>query len=149
MIQDGPPDQELPLCPSAQPTMDDAVVFGIVGGTVEAPTVRYVNKPLAVTEGVLTLAEPVEPTEVFRFAAPCATGACKHFDGTNCRLARRVVDHLPEVTDRLPPCRIRPHCRWWQQEGREACRRCPQIVTTTVFPSDRLLEVALPADNRR
>ncbi len=135
-----------PLCPSAQPDMEGSVVFGIVSGTVDKPMVKYVAKPLAVTEGILTLAEPVEPTEVFRFAAPCAAHACKHFDGVNCRLAQRVVRLMPETTDRLPPCRIRSHCRWWQQEGREACRRCPQVVTTAVNPSDRTLQIAIPPD---
>jgi hypothetical protein len=35
---------------------------------------------------------------------------------------------LPTVTESLPPCPIRANCRWWQQEGQEACRRCLQIV---------------------
>jgi hypothetical protein len=36
---------------------------------------------------------------------------------------------LPEVVDSLPACNICRDCRWFRQEGRAACMRCPQIVT--------------------
>lgn len=77
----------------------------------------------------MALAEPVSPTQVFRFAAPCAGNACQHFDGANCKLATRIVEHLPEAVDDLPECTIRSACRWWMQEGAAACRRCPLVVT--------------------
>ena len=48
--------------------------------------------------------------------------ACGHFDGRDCpRLATRVVQLLPPVVDGVPPCHLRPDCRWWQQEGKAAC----------------------------
>ncbi len=119
------------LCPSAQPEMKASRVLGVVGGTAEAPQISYLNEPLLVTDDLLGLAGPVKPTEVFRFAAHCEEKACRHFDGTQCRLATRIVQILPAVTEGLPACLIRPTCRWYQQEGKAACLRCPQIVTQT------------------
>jgi hypothetical protein len=33
---------------------------------------------------------------------------------------RPVTAELPAAVDGLPACRIRPWCRWWQQEGKDA-----------------------------
>jgi hypothetical protein len=133
-----------PLCPSAQPEMDDVIAFGVVGGTIEEPRVAYFNEPQPVSDELLALSKPVKPTEVFRFAAPCAGKACQHFDGLDCRLAKRVVKSLPEAVDQLPPCRLRPRCRWWRQEGKAACLRCPMVVTEVERPPELLRSVADP-----
>ena len=125
-----------PLCPSAQPEMDGSVGFGVVGGSAEEPRVGYLTTPMRVTEDLLALSKPVPPTEVFRFAAPCVGTACRHFDGTNCTLVTRTVQLLPVVVTNLPACVIRPTCRWWQQEGKAACLRCPQIVTQNYQPTE-------------
>jgi hypothetical protein len=124
-----------PLCPSARPEMDGAVVFGVVGGTRAAPRLAYMTAPVPVTPPVLASAHPATPAEVFRTAAPCAASACRHFDGSACRLAQRTVQLLPVVVSALPPCRIRASCRWWKQEGRAACLRCPQVVTDSYAPT--------------
>jgi hypothetical protein len=94
--------------------MADAVVFGLVRGTVDEPRVFPLAKPQPVTPELLALAAPVRPTEVFRFAAPCAGTACSHFDGAKCQLAGRFVKLLPPVTATLPPCHLRTNCRWWR-----------------------------------
>jgi len=52
--------------------LEGAVAFGVAGGTAAEPPVSYLKEPLPVTPELLELAEPVEPTEVFHFAAPCA-----------------------------------------------------------------------------
>ena len=132
------------MCPSARPEMKGAVVFGVIGGTVEEPRLVHLAAPQPVTEEVLALSGPVTPAEVFRFAAPCAGHACTHFDGQDCRLATRIVQILPAATSSLPPCQLRPECRWWQQEGRAACLRCPQVVSDCLNPSDDMLRAALP-----
>jgi len=124
------------LCPSAQPKMKGCRVLGVVGGTIETPELAYLNQPVPVNEKVLRLAAPLKPTEVFRFAAHCEGKGCLHFDGANCRLATRIVQILPAVTEGLPACPIRPTCRWYQQEGKPACVRCPQIVTQTYEASE-------------
>ena len=132
------------LCPSAQPDMADSFVFGVISGTVEQPSVKYFTKPQPVTDELLALAEPVKPTEVFRFAASCEAKGCQHFDGNNCRLVTRIVEKLPTVVEALPPCTVRSHCRWWQQEGKAACLRCPQVVTELYQPSESQVEIATP-----
>jgi hypothetical protein len=130
------------LCPSAQPDMQDSVLFGVVSGEVDKPRVAYLNTPQPVTEDLLELAKPVLPTEVFRFAAPCVKGACHHFDGEKCQLVVRTVQILFEAVDILPPCSIRSTCRWWAQEGKDACLRCPMVVTQVHSPSDVIVQVA-------
>jgi hypothetical protein len=134
-----------PLCPSARPEMEDSVVFGVIVGTSEEPRLAHLVKPQPVTHELLALADPVAPTEIFRFAASCAGNGCQHFDGAKCRLATRIVENLPTVSEELPPCSIRSSCRWWQQEGKAACMRCPQIVTDIYSPSDQLRQAADPS----
>jgi hypothetical protein len=124
------------LCPSAQPEMAGSLLFGVVIGSAEHPQVAYLAEPQPVTDELLALSGPVRPTEVFRFAAPCAMSQCRHFDGANCRLVQRTVQLLPVAVERIPPCRLRPNCRWWRQEGRAACLRCPQVVTENYRPTD-------------
>jgi hypothetical protein len=132
------------LCPSARPEWQDSVVFGVIGGTVTEPRVAYLKQPQAITDELIAKASPVTPTEIFRTAAPCATKACQHFDGKDCRLAMRVVENLPKVIDDLPPCSIRRDCRWWQQEGKAACMRCPQVITDNYNASELTVKVATP-----
>jgi hypothetical protein len=84
----------------------------------------------------------LKATEVFRLAATCAEQKCPHFDGTDCRLATRVVRILPAVVDTLPPCIIRKECRWYSQEGAAACKRCPEITTVTYDLSPPVREVS-------
>ncbi|MEQ9481499.1 nitrogen fixation protein [Coleofasciculus sp. F4-SAH-05] len=133
-----------PLCPSARPEWENSTVFGVVTGKVEEPRVAYLNQRQPVTDELIALSASVTPTEVFRISAPCATKSCQHFDGTNCRLAMRVVEQLPAVVEELPPCSIRRDCRWYQQEGKVACMRCPQVVTDNYNPSEQIRQVATP-----
>ncbi len=137
--------EEGPLCPSAQPEMAGSFVFAVIGGTACEPRAAYLAQPQPTTPELLALAVPVHPTEIFRFAAACAGSACQHYDGSRCRLAERTVQRLEPVTESLPACRLRPQCRWWQQEGKAACLRCPQIVTQLYVPTELLREVADPA----
>jgi hypothetical protein len=139
------PPADIPFCPSAQPDMDGAVLFGVIGGTAEEPQVAYLAEPQPVTLDLLALAEPVAPTEVFRFGAPCAEQSCQHFASGECQLGRKLAEDVPPVGQRLPPCRLRPKCRWWQERGPAACMRCPMVVTTSYAPSDPLREAADPA----
>jgi len=132
------------LCPSAQPEMKASRVIGLMEGTPEAPRLSYLDEPQPVTPELLALAAPLNPPEVFRFAAVCEESRCVHFDGTDCKLATRIVNILPAVTERLPACRIRPECRWYQQEGKAACLRCPQVVTQDFSPTELVAAAATP-----
>jgi len=133
------------LCPSALPEMPEGRLFGVMGGTATEPRLMYLDQPAPVTESLLSLAGPVKPTEVFRLAAPCVESKCCHFDGQDCRLVTRIVQILPAVVDSLPACTIRKECRWFQQEGRAACMRCPQVVTLNCAASEEMVRAAAPA----
>jgi len=124
--------------------MAGSMAFGVIAGTANEPRVKWIEKPVPVTDDLLALTGLVPPTQVLRIAAPCQETACCHFAGKDCRLATKLVQLMPAVADSLPPCRIRPDCRWFVQEGRAACMRCPQIVTYSVNPTVELSLAATP-----
>lgn len=132
------------VCPSANHKEAGAVLFAVVGGTPEQPDVAYLDEAQPVTKDILDLAGTVDPTEVFRFAAPCSKTGCQHFNGekSSCQLATKVVQLLPVVVNKLAPCAIRSTCRWWQQEGVAGCQRCPQVVTLNYAPSEAMRTAA-------
>jgi hypothetical protein len=138
-----------PLCPSAQPEMTGSAVFGLVQGTATDPRVAYLDRVVALTPEIVASAAPVEPTEVFRIGAPCASTGCQHFADGCCQLVTRLVRLVPPVVTNAPPCALRPHCMWWRQEGMKACVRCPQIVTRMYGAGDRLVEAAAPTSGSR
>jgi hypothetical protein len=140
---DTPPDL---LCPSARGQPGASLLIGVVGGTPEAPRITPTEVALEVTPELLALADPVTPTEVFRFASSCQGCACPHFSNDACQLAVRSVEVLSAVTDKLPHCAIRPQCRWFRQEGPAICRRCPQIITDHYRPSAEMLKVVFGED---
>jgi len=129
-------------CPSAQPGMSDVAVLGIVSREGDTPQLAYIDEPIPATPEILALAAPAATAEVFRLSARCEEKKCTHFDGARCQLAVRIKHLMPEVTATLPPCNIRRECRWFRQEGRAACLRCPQIVTGNPDADERLRDVA-------
>ena len=134
------------LCPSANHKDEGAQIFAVVGGTPSKPETAYLDQTLPITEELLQLAETVDPTEIFRFAAPCAKTGCQHFDGnqSSCQLAARTVKLVPVVVSKLAHCASRQSCRWWQQEGVAGCQRCPQVVTLNYAPSDAIRQASTP-----
>ncbi len=132
------------LCPSAQPDFDDAVAFGVVQRSDGEPRVRWIERLVPVTDELLAKTGQVAPTHVMRFAGACQERSCAHFDGSDCNLAKRLVEMLDPVAVKPPPCRLRQDCRWYVQEGVSACHRCPQIVTESYSPDEVLREAATP-----
>lgn len=130
------------LCPSAQPGIDGCRILGLVQWEGPTPRLEYLNEHVPASPEVLALAAPLKPTEVFRLAATCAEHQCPHFDGTDCRLATRMVQILPAAVDTLPPCIIRKDCRWFSQEGGAACKRCPEITTVSYDLSPKVRAVS-------
>lgn len=130
------------LCPSAQPGMDRCRILGVVQRDGPNPMLQYLNEHLPASREILAVGAPLKPTEVFRLAATCAEGKCPHFDGSDCRLATRIVQILPAVVEKLPPCIIRKECRWFSQEGGAACIRCPAITTVSYDLSPRSRDVS-------
>jgi hypothetical protein len=131
-------------CPSAQPDMAGARVIGLISGTAEEPRIAYLKQNAEVPVSAVTGLGGLEPTQVFRFAARCEEQRCVHFDGQRCSLGERVVQTLDPVVDALPSCQIRPTCRWHAEQGGEACRRCPQVVTMIPRANNKLNRAAKP-----
>jgi hypothetical protein len=122
--------------------MGDVRVLGVVSRDGDEPRIAYVDEAVAPTPEMLELAAPIAVSQVFRLSARCEESKCKHFDGSRCQLAVRIATMLPEVVDALPACNIRRECRWFRQEGRAACLRCPQIMTGIHDADERLQRVA-------
>lgn len=124
------------------------MAFGVIDHTRETPEVVYLDEALPVTDSLLGMAAPLQPTEVFRFGATCHTAQCAHWSGRACGLVDRIVARVPAATS-TPPCRIRVDCRWFAQSGAEACARCAHVVTQDQRPTDEMREAATPAPPKR
>jgi hypothetical protein len=132
-------------CPSAQPASPGAEVIGIVHRLDrEQVVVAFLRHRVEIEHVLSMLPASVSPTEVFRFGARCAESNCRHFSSDRCTLVSRIVAELPQVTDHLPPCRLRSSCRWWQQEGAAACCRCPQIATESFIANKKMKALSVP-----
>lgn len=130
-------------CPSAQADMKGAHVFAVVSGSATEPQVAYLKPDAEISEGLLKEVGPEVAAHAFRFSATCEENRCCHYDGRRCGLGRRISQGLDPVVDSLPVCQIRSTCRWFAENGREVCLRCPQVVTYVPESSGRLSEVAL------
>lgn len=129
-------------CPSAPANAENARVFGIYTGEAGAHRVGYLTEALPVSDKLLALAKGAEPTQVFRIAGSCDSSGCKHFKNNACALAQRIVEGVRPVVNALPACQIRSTCRWFRQEGKAACFRCPQVVTNNPNASDYDKQIA-------
>ena len=128
-------------CPSAQTRAKGSRIYGVMTGPSNDRRVGYLTETLEPTPELLALAGEAKPTELFRIAAPCANGGCRHFNG-GCTLVQRIVAALPIVVSALPACQIRGTCRWYLQEGDAACLRCPQIMTDKANAADEEIRIA-------
>lgn len=131
-------------CPSAQPEMAGARAFGVIDYAGDEPQLGFLDQVAPVSPELLELASPLRPTQVFRFAAACQGEHCGHWDGAACTLVDRIIELLPAASLTLPPCRIRSECRWFAQRGRQACLRCPQVVTQNEQPTEQMVIAATP-----
>jgi hypothetical protein len=129
-------------CPSAQPDMQEARVFGVLSGTPRAPRIAYLKAEAVIDANAVPDTGALDPVEVFRFAARCEEGRCAQFADGRCSLGQRLVEGLDEVVDTLPSCTLRPTCRWYAEQGAPACRRCPQVVTLIPRGTDKLSRAA-------
>jgi hypothetical protein len=139
------PTHKIISCPSAQPDQPDAAIIGVVHREGAACHVELLRNSVPSDLLIGLVPAKVRPTELLRFAAPCAESMCAHFHEDECKLAKRIVSRLPEATDHLRPCAIRPTCRWFRQEGAAACRRCPLVITEPYNATGLMREVAVPS----
>lgn len=116
-------------CPSAQPDMTDARPIGLLSGSPTEVRIAFFKKEALDAFDWRARFSGQEATHVLRFGARCEEARCGHFDGHTCQLGRRVNDELEPVVDHLPPCLLRPSCRWHAERGPGVCLRCPQVAT--------------------
>jgi hypothetical protein len=114
-------------CPSARAEP------GVLLLSVRGPDGRMhpVRTPMILDDGILEEARRHGPPEArMRFATACQRGACLQWTGSQCGIIARVLDHLgPLPEESLRPCLIRATCRWFAEQGREACAACDLVVT--------------------
>jgi hypothetical protein len=94
-------------------------------------TLAPVRPPLELDATFVARARAGEraPEARMRFAGPCVTDRCRHWQDRRCGVADLAASAAPDGDPaELPPCPIRATCRWWAQRGAAACRICPAIV---------------------
>jgi hypothetical protein len=65
----------------------------------------------------------------YRFTGPCVEAQCPQWTGARCGVADALIAHTTVPAPvRIPACRIRRNCRWFDQSGVAACRVCPLVV---------------------
>lgn len=117
-------------CPSST-CHEGAVLIAVLG---EDGRLGYLRPPLIVDEAFSEASKKHgDPESRFRFADTCRQAECEHWSGRECSLVGRLIGARAatglEATDRgLPRCAIRADCRWFAQEGVDACAVCPVIV---------------------
>ena len=131
-------------CPSAQPDMPGARPFGVISGTPSETRISFFKKSALDGFNWREQFGTSDATRLFRFGARCEESRCRHFNGSTCALGARVKAGLPAVVDVLPPCLLRPKCRWHAEQGGDVCLRCPQVVTMIPEADTPLNAVAAP-----
>jgi hypothetical protein len=114
------------LCPSA-PLYDNSQLLGIVNSDGE---VDLLQEPLDVTDAFKEAAfAGRQPEKRFRFVNKCVKGACQKWTGHSCGVVQTVLDKIESQywKNELPECGIRANCRWFSQEGENACKVCPLV----------------------
>jgi hypothetical protein len=103
-------------------------------GIVQADgRIGYLGNPLDVDDEFVKRAhEGRTPERRFRFVNRCAESGCHQWTGTRCGVIDKVMKELEgHEAEALPKCGIRPHCRWFAQNGAAACSVCALVVTDT------------------
>lgn len=122
------PDQKA-TCPSAEPKAG-AVLLGVVKQNGE---VNLLSQRIEIDETFIeTASQGRDLGQRFRFASPCAAKGCANWSGHHCMvldIASQLAHVEPLSQFTLPACSIRDSCRWFMQDGADACRICPKINT--------------------
>ena len=132
-------------CPSTPEDQPDAVVFGVVGGTVERPMVAYLTSSLPASDGTSHANCTGHTSGSVPIRGDMRQTACQNFQDGRCSVTTRLVAVAKPVVDQLPRCAIRSTCRWWAENGRASCVRCPSVVTVDYAPTPEAVAIAGPS----
>lgn len=116
-------------CPSAPHQHPEAKLLGVVledGGETQ---VAYVEKDTDVPGDFDPHSLGVDPGHALRFSAPCANSGCGQWREGGCGLGKAILEQLQPVVDVAPACTLRATCRWFAENGKASCLRCPQVTT--------------------
>lgn len=118
------------VCPSAR-AEPGATLLGVIGVDGQ---VAYLKSALEIDQDFIDeVAKDGPPEERFRFANSCVEGRCVQWNGakSRCGVVDKVVPILGDGEGDTPlqPCSIRSVCRWFRQDGPNACRICPGVIT--------------------
>jgi hypothetical protein len=114
------------LCPSA-PLYPGSRLLGVVKGDKQ---VDILEKPIEIDEVFIEAAGKGKPAEQkFRFVNKCVKSGCAQWSEGSCGVIKRVLAVMEEkaLAEEKPDCSIRPECRWFAQEGYQACAACTTI----------------------
>ena len=77
-----------------------------------------------------------------RFAGPCATSKCVHWD-EGCRLGRALsmVETMPDHVKDDIRCPIQSSCRWFLENGSAACVSCSQVFNMLTSTEKRTTHI--------
>ena len=117
-----------PLCPSGR-CKKDSILLGIVQPEGE---VSILKEKIFIDENFVKIAKTGRtPEKRFRFAETCVTSACKQWRNGKCGVIDKAIqiDIDKYKKSQIPECAIRAECRWYHQEGINACFVCPLIIT--------------------
>ena len=122
--------KESVLCPSSR-AQKGARLLGI---RQEDGRVAILPQPLLINDAFIEEANKhTHAEQQFRFTNKCVESGCKQWTGTRCGVADTIVGVMNDLqtSDDLPACAIRPQCRWFKQNGADACKVCPFVITET------------------
>ncbi|MGK6343351.1 hypothetical protein ACMGDK_14020 [Chryseobacterium sp. DT-3] len=114
------------MCPSYLGKVG-AQLFGVVS---KDGKVQFIT-PLTVTEDFLKQNEDKTNLEQrFRFTGKCVEKGCAQWDKeeSKCSLSRKVQNLDFQKETELGYCPIRSRCRWFSQDGKEACFSCNEVT---------------------
>lgn len=89
--------QDKVICPRARSEQANATIIGVVRGGNGAVAPEILPEALPLHPLIDLVPENVRPSDVLRFAAPCAGAKCRHFSNDTYTLAARIVALLPAV----------------------------------------------------
>lgn len=111
------------MCPSYVGKVG-AQLFGVVN---KDGRVQFIT-PLTVTEEFIQQNDHLE--QRFRFTGKCVEKGCAQWDNeeSKCSLSKKVQDLDITKSTELIFCPIRSQCRWFSQDGNEACFSCNEVT---------------------
>lgn len=111
------------MCPSYVGKVG-AQLFGVVN---KDGKVQFIT-PLTVTEEFIQQNDNLE--QRFRFTGKCVEKGCAQWnnEGSKCSLSQKVQDLDTIKNTELSFCPIRSQCRWFSQDGKDACFSCNEIT---------------------